>query len=121
MAVAFALTLLFVRRDGEVGIGVLGLSFCCFVVHTNVLLDPLAFKVFDDVPVKGLTVILNVTNICESLILLKCGLEALTFLDFTPEAVGYPCSLLLVVGEPMTSAIGVKLPLDVAEILHVLP
>ena len=121
MAVAFSLTLLFVRRDGEVGIGVLGLSFCCFVVHTNVLLDPLAFKVFDDVPIKGLTVIFNVTNICFSLVFLKGGLEALTFLDFTPKAVGYPCSFLFMVGKPMTPAIGVEFPLDVAEILHVLP
>ena len=103
------------------GIGVLCLSFCCFVIHANVLLDPLAVKVFDDVPMKGLTVILNVTDICLSLILLKCGLEALTFLDFTPKAVGYPCSFLFMVGKPMTSAIGVELPFDVAEILHVLP
>ena len=99
----------------------MSLSFCCFVVHANIFLDPLAVKVFDDVPMKSLAVVFNVADVRESFILLKCGLETFTFLDFIPEAVGYPCSLLFMVGEPVTSAVGVKFPLDVAKILHVLP
>ena len=103
------------------GIGVLCLSFRCFIIHANVFLDPLAVKVFDDIPMESFAVILNISDVRESLVLLKCGLEAFTFLDFIPESVGYPCSLLLVVGEPMTSAVSVEFPLDVAEVLHVLP